>query len=154
MPTITDPTAARVVSPGIGLRVRVRLRRCRLDRELAQGLGCEDSEARSLRARQLATARTRRRLARSARWVAESDPARLSPLFSPPQIAPTSAVYSWREAFAGLAERLESSAPINVCGIARLTELLADGAGPLYNHNTEARLGDVIWWVADGLEAE
>jgi hypothetical protein len=154
MSTITNPTAAQLVIPSIGLRVRVRLHRCRLDRELAQGLGCEASAARSLRARQLATARTRRRLARSLRWVAESDPDRLSPFSSPSQVAPAPAVYLWREAFVGLAERLESSAPINVCGIARLIELLADGLGPLYNRDTETRLGEVIWWVADGLEVE
>jgi hypothetical protein len=119
---------------------------------LAQGLARDESEARSLRARQLAAPRTRRRLARCLRRVAESDPRRFTPFSS--RVALTPAVYPLREAFAGLAERLESPAPINVCGIARVIELLTDGAGPLYNRKTESRLGDAIWWVADGLEAQ
>jgi hypothetical protein len=132
--------------------MRVRLHRWRLDRELAQGLGCVGSDARRLRALQLATPRHRRRLARSIRRIAESDPRRVSPFFPAISIRPEAT--PWREALAGLAERLQSPAPVNACGIARAIELVSDGTGPLYNRHAGIRLGDAIWWVADGLQAE
>ena len=52
-----------------------------------------------------------------------------------------------------MAERLERvEQPVHVCGVARVRELLTDGAGPLYGANAEMPICEAVWWVADGLD--
>jgi hypothetical protein len=60
-------------------------------------------------------------------------------------------VLHWRESLLGVAERLERPEPVNPCGVARVLVLLTDGTGPLYNPGAAERMGDVVWWIADGL---
>ena len=60
-------------------------------------------------------------------------------------------VIRWREGLLGLADRLARPGPVNVCGVARATELMTDGTGPLYSSLSGMSLGEAIWWVADGL---
>jgi hypothetical protein len=136
--------------PTLGLRLRVRLHRRRLDRELADGCSCEASGDHALRARQLADSMTRHELARSLRRVADSGNRRRA-LFS--SAVPLSrGVEPWREALVGLASRLEQPVAVNVCGVARARELLTDGAGPLYSSLSGMSIGEAVWWVADGLQ--
>ena len=135
--------------PARGARLRVRLRRGRLDRELAEGRDPEACGDRALRAGQLTEAVTRRRVARSLRGVvakAERAPGGLG------SAAPVcrGAVLAWREGLLGLADRLEQPGALNPCGVARALVLLTDGTGPLYNPAPESSLGELIWWVADG----
>ena len=135
--------------PAPGARLRVRLRRWRLDRELAEGCHPEACRDRALRATQLTEAVTRRRVARSLRGVvakAERAPGGLG------SAAPVcrSAVLAWREGLLGLADRLEQPGPVNPCGVARALALVTDGTGPLYNPAPERPIEELIWWVADG----
>ncbi len=95
--------------------------------------------------------RARRRLARSLR-------ARVKDAEGPAAIRMSAAVplcrravLPWRESLLGLAERLERPDPVNPAGVARVLVLLTDGTGPLYNPAAAGRMGDAVWWIADGL---
>jgi hypothetical protein len=125
----------------------VRLGRRRLDRELADGRGRDESAARALRAAQLAAPQSRLRLARSLRRAADAS-TRVDARMGAP-LRPRAG--RWREALIGLAERLEKPVSVNVRGIARARRLLADGAGPLYGPGRRVSLGDAVWSIADGL---
>ena len=61
------------------------------------------------------------------------------------------AVLAWREGLLGLAQRLEASAEVNPCGVARAQLVVTDGTGPLYSGLSEMTVGDAVWWIADGL---
>jgi hypothetical protein len=136
---------------GLGLRLRVRFRRWRLDRELADGCASEGSEDRAVRARQLAHPDTRHVLACSLREVvAETEKPRAALLSSAVPVL-RGVVTPWREALLGLADRLEQPVPLNACGVARVQALVTDGAGPVYNRTSERTMGEAIWWAADGL---
>jgi len=136
----------------IGLRVRVRLRRWRLDRELADGLLGESTPAQALRARQLADPRNARALACSLRELVDRVEHPGEPPFDAHVPLACDAVRTWREGLLGIAERLEDPVAAGPCGIARVMTLLTDGAGPLYNPASECAIADAIWWVADGLQ--
>jgi hypothetical protein len=139
-------------SPAPGMRLRVRLHRRRLDRELAQGLDPESWSDRALRARQLTNARTRRRIARGLRGVVASADRPSGPVLSAAPPACRTAVVPWREALLGLADRLQQPGLVNPCGVARALVLLTDGTGPLYNPGPERPIDEMIWWVVDGLQ--
>lgn len=118
---------------------------------MADGFGPDPVEDRALRARQLAATRARRRLARSLR-------ARVKDAERPAAIRMSAAVplcrravLPWREGLLGLAERLERPVPVNPAGVARVLVLLTDGTGPLYNPAAADRMGEAMWWIADGL---
>jgi hypothetical protein len=144
--------AIRVQSPRLGVRLRVRLHRWRCDRELADGCAPDSSEDRALRARQLTDSVTRRRLAQSLRRVvAEVDDSRLTLLSSKVPVC-RRAVLPWREGLLGLADRLTQPGAVNPCGVARTLVLLTDVTGPLYHPAPERSVGEVVWWVADGLQ--
>jgi hypothetical protein len=128
------------------------LHRWQLDRQLADGCGADGREDRALRARQLADRRTRRQLARALRGAvvdADRPPHALQcaavPVFR-------RAVLPMREALLGLADRLDRPGQVNPCGVARTRLLVTDGAGPLYNPAPARTLGEMIWWIADGLQ--
>ena len=134
----------------VRLRVHVRVHRWRIDHELAASRGRADSNAFALRASQLATPNSRRRIARALRATAVSARRRHpGPLCSAVPLRP--GAEQWGEALVGLAERLERPVALNVCGIARALEFLSDGAGPLYNSNCAISIEDAIWRIADGL---
>jgi hypothetical protein len=147
----------RPADPGIPAasfrrRVRVRLSHGRLDRGLADGWPPEAFEDLSLRAAQLAGVRTRRGVAGSLRRLVRL--AELPPLARFGSAVPVcrSSVLRWREGLLGLAERLDDPIPVNPCGVARALVLLTDGSGPFYNPNEARRMGEAVWWVADGLQ--
>jgi hypothetical protein len=134
------------------LRLRVRLRRWRLDRELANGVAHAPSEARTLRAGQLVDVRTRRHLAQSLRRLVAGVQVPRPVAISSAVPACRGAVAPWCEALLGIAERLERPGPLNPRGVARALVLLTDGASPLFNSHSERTVGDAVWWVADGLQ--
>jgi hypothetical protein len=134
------------------LRLRVALRRNRLNREIATGCDPTASPERTLRATQLCRPATRKQLARALRSaVAEVDRRR----YGISSAVPVSrvAVKEWREGLLGLAEALEFAEPVNPCGVARALELVTDGAGPLYTGANGQSLGERLWWISDGLHA-
>jgi hypothetical protein len=136
---------------GLGLRLEVRFRRRRLDRELADGCTRDATARHALRASQLADPVTRGALARSLREVvAQAESPRRVVLSSTVPVV-RRFVVPWREALLGLAERLEQPGPINPCGVARVLDLLTDGSGPLYNPAPPRSIEEVTWWIADGL---
>jgi len=144
--------ASRGRVPGLrhalGRRLRVRLHRRRLDRELADG--CDASQDRVLRASELTDPGTRRELARSLREVVANAENPRRALFGSAVPVLSAAVLPWREGLLGLAERLEQRDPINPCGVARVLSLLTDGTGPLYNPASRCSLEHAIWRIADG----
>jgi hypothetical protein len=138
--------------PGWRARLRVRLSRGRLDRELADACVRDTSEGHALRARQLADPAARRRLACSLRrLLADAEDPRAALLGSTVPVL-GDAVVPWREALLGLAERLEQTEPVNPLGLARMRVVLTDGMGPLYNRASERSLSEAVWWVVDGLQ--
>jgi hypothetical protein len=152
--TRRDPSSAEpsVAAAGLRRRLRVRLRRGRLDRGLADGLCTEASEDVSLRAAQLADLPTRRHVAGSLRRLVRH--AELPPQARLGTAVPVCrrSVLRWREGLLGLAERLDDPAPVNPCGVARALVLLSDGGSPFYNPREARGMGEAVWWVADGLQ--
>lgn len=138
--------------PGLRARLRVRLSRGRLDRELADAIVRDTSEGHALRARQLADPAARRQLACSLRrLLADAEDPRAALLGSSVPVL-GDVVMPWREALLGLAERLEQTEPVNPLGLARMRVVLTDGMGPFYNRASERSLGEMVWWIADGLQ--
>jgi hypothetical protein len=134
------------------LRLRVFLVRWSLDRRIAAGCSCDSSAMLNLRARQLIRRRTRRGLARSLRDVVayvDRDGSRRA--FSTVVIR-RGAVRADREAILGLAERLETAAPVSARGVALAGALLTDGAGsPLFNRYCALTVAEAVWAVAEAL---
>jgi hypothetical protein len=142
-PTLGDHT-------GLGLRLRVALRRRRLNHEIATGSDPAMSAERALRARQLCKPVSRRRAARALRSaVADVD----RPHYGISAAVPVSrvAVSEWREGLLGVADVLDSADPVDPCGVARAYELVTDGGGPLYSRLSGHSLGERLWWISDGL---
>ena len=146
------PADEGVLSASFRRRLRVRFSRARLDRDLAEGSCPGAFEDLTLRAAQLADPRTRRRVAGLLRRLVKL--AEVSPAGRLACAVPVcrSSVLRWREGLLGLAERLDGPAPVNPCGVARALVLLTDGGGPLYNPYEARRMGQSVWWVADGLQ--
>lgn len=126
------------------------MHRRRLDEALAVGALVGDSRDRALRAEQLGQPRARRRLATALRQIVEEalDPRVGVGAMVPPARA---TVIPWSEGLLGLADRVERPGPVSARGLAQMTLLLGDGAGPLYHAGAAQSLGDVIWSIADGL---
>ena len=129
----------------------MRLRGNALDRAIADGCPPDSRLDLTLRAGQLVHPLSRRRLAASVRRiVAEAESP--GPGFSAAVPPHRRAVATWREALLGLADRLARLEPVNPTGVARLRELISDGASPLYDPQSERSLGEMVWWVADGFQ--
>ena len=149
-----------VVEHGAGLglrRVRVRdrlstrLRASSLDAELAAGASPESSITLALRAGQLSRPSYRRLLSHGlARVVAaaERDPAAA-------RKAPVNrvAVRGARAELEAVAERLGAAGPVGVRGVARVSGLLTDGTGPLYQPSRPDQLRDELRAVLGALDA-
>ncbi len=156
LPLVTSPQLRpRIGASGArwptALRVRVRVGRWRLDRDLADGVRSDASERHALRASQLSGAPVRRDLADSLRRVVAGARSPRSEWLSASVPVARDAVLASGEALLGLAERLEKG-PAGACGVARARILLSDGAGPLYNRAPERSLTEAVWWIADGLQ--
>lgn len=133
-------------------RLIVAIRRRRLDRDLAEGGDRHRSDAHELRATKLTSRSVRSELARSLRAIvfdADNPPAAvLGPAVTPLRRE----VRTFRRGLLGIAESLEWPASVSACGVARVRDLLADGASPLYNPNADRSLIEALWWIDDGLK--
>jgi hypothetical protein len=123
------------VSPGRPTRSRIRLRtrlhRARLDRELAKGIDPNGDPLRRERAQELVGERCRRRLAATLESLgveAESS----AHLFTSRIPLARAAIRDSREELNVIIERLTTPAYISPRGVAMISVLLSDGAGPLY----------------------
>jgi hypothetical protein len=140
-------------SPRLRLRLRVRLHRATLDRQLSEGRPTGEPRERALRAHQLADRVTRRRLAKALRsLIADAELPMVARMYSAVPVS-RNAILPWRQALLGVAERLEGDGAVDPCGMARLMVLLSDGRSPIYNPQDADRMSDAIWWIADGLSS-
>ena len=131
--------------------MRVRLHAASLDRELATGSRPRRDDC-VLRARELVDPGRRRQLARSIRRLVADASRPTVKAFSSAVPVERAAVARCREGLLGIAERLDRPEPANPCGVARVSVLLSDGAGPLYCRADDRSLDDALWWIADGLQ--
>jgi hypothetical protein len=124
-------------------RGQVAGRRRRVDRWLAWGVGQPPSDALiSERMRQLVSPRERRRVARTLRSVHDQG---LRPGVYRATVVNAPAAARNAAALQRLAVRLDAlEQPVTVRGVARTVELLADGAGPLYNPRRAEELGPAL----------
>ncbi|MBV9855875.1 MAG: hypothetical protein JOY82_15395 [Streptosporangiaceae bacterium] len=120
-------------------RVLARLLAARLDRELADGAAPEARVSLAARAMQLTSAKSRRDLAasllrlRTDSAIAPAPAARRIGPGTPPQV-PLRRDRIGRAAteLDELASKLLAPAPVPARGVAMVSQLLADGSGPLY----------------------
>jgi len=121
-------------------QVLARSQAARLDRELAEGTSPEASASLAARATRLTSTEFRRDLAASLRRIlavaGEAAPAAAGALLgsSRPIRVPvcTTRISQSSALLAELASRLLQPGPVPVRGVALVTQLLADGTGPLY----------------------
>ncbi len=135
-----------------GLSLRVRLRRGRIDRDLAEAHVRDLSEEHTLRAAQLRSEANRRDIARSLREVVAFAENPRAEWLGSTALLNRDVVVPSRDGLMGLVERLEQSGPVGPCGVARARALTSDAMGPLYNPASERSMGEAISWVADGLD--
>jgi hypothetical protein len=146
--------------PTVRERLQTRFSRRRLDRELADGCAPAGSPIHTLRAIELSDPSVRREVAAQLRHVV-ADAGQLYEVLHPVRLRRSTVLVSlrrgevmrWREGLLGLADRLEDPV-VSPAGVARARVVLSDGAGPLYNVYPARSLGETIWWIADGLDAD
>jgi len=134
------------------LRLRVRLTRASLDRQIVAGRPYRSTAALALRSSQLVEPRTRWQLARSLRKVIDYADYRATHLVISAVVLEPAAVRGARQAILGLAERLEGSDAVNPVGVAGVQTLLTDGLSPLFNSNAEQTVTEAIWQIQDALD--
>jgi hypothetical protein len=133
---------------GLGLRrVRVRdrllarIRRPALDRELAAGASPESSVALAVHARYLCRPEQRRQLAHSLTEIGAASGPAARRLRAPLALH---AVARARGELAAVVDHLDGVGPVDVRGVARIRNLLADGTGPLYREPCPGHLREEL----------
>ena len=141
-------------------QILARGQAARLDRALAEGASPEASTSLAARAAQLTSTGFRRDLAASVRriLVAAGPPAlpvaAHAPLGSTRRLSVplrTTRIRRSAPLLAEVASRLTGPGPVPVRGVAMVAELLADGAGPLYNEAARDDLGALAERAATAL---
>jgi len=144
-------------------RLLARSRATCLDRRLAEGARPEESAALAARAMILTSAAYRRALAASLRRLLEAS---LSPQARPRLMAASRSAGVARQPYvplrrdriagsaselADLAGSLASTHPVPARGVAMVSQLLADGGGPLYRRSRGEELETIIERAAQAL---
>jgi hypothetical protein len=140
--------------PTIALRLRVFLTRVKLDRAIADERASEATRALALRLQQLTAHTTRHRVASELRAIVEYADRNdsVSPRLTAVMIE-SAAVRAGREAILGLADRLQSKAPVSARGVVLARALLTDGHSPLFNRFCERTVVEAVFVVQDALGA-
>jgi hypothetical protein len=140
--------------PTIALRLEVFLTRVKLDRAIADERPSEATRALALRVQQLTADTTRRRVASELRAIVEYADRNdsVSPRLTAVMIE-SAAVRAGREAILGLADRLQSKAPMGARGVVLARALLTDGHSPLFNRFGERTVVEAVFDVQDALGA-
>jgi hypothetical protein len=132
-------------------RLLARCAAARLDRELAAGTSPETSASLAARAMQLTSTKVRRDLAASVHRILAAAGQPPAAILAPatavrPARLPLSPARITRSAvpLATLAQSLAAPGPVPVQGVAMVSQLLADGTGPLYRQAHGDDLGDLI----------
>jgi hypothetical protein len=141
-----------LVLGGVWLRCRTWWRAYDLDRQLARGADPLESDELSLRAGQLGSARTRARLACALRGAVEPADRPPDPLRLPPSLIRRSEIRANRELLLEMAERLGSSGPLGVEGLAMTSLLIDDSPSPLYHRDTRRSLTGAAFEALVALE--
>ena len=136
------------------LRLRVFVRRRRLDRQIVAG-DAGDAPEFALRARQLTRPHSQRVVARSLRRIVEHvDAVGGGPDLSA-ILVDRGAVRASRQAILGLADRLDRAGDVSSRGMVLVADLLTDGAtSPLYAAGDGRALAEAIWGISDALWTE
>jgi len=149
-----------VVEHGAGLglrRVRLRdrlltrLRASSLDAELAAGASPETSIALALRAGQLCRPSYRRLLSHGLTRVVAAAERPAGSLRK--ALVNRDAVHGARAEIEAVAARLGAAGPVDVGGVARISGLLTDGTGPLYQASQPGRLRDELRAALGAMDA-
>jgi hypothetical protein len=146
--------SGRSASEGIPvkLRLKVRLTRGRLDRQIAAGHPYDADAELTLRARQLTDPHTQQQIARNLRGIIEYvDRNSSRRVISSVVIAPR-AVRTGKRAILDLAEQLERAAAVNPRGIVLAQRFVTDGLSPLFNPHSELTVTETAQKVQDALE--
>jgi hypothetical protein len=126
---------------GFGARIRTRLHRNRLDRQLVAGVTPNPLTPLGVRAAQLHSPATRAQLANAlVETVGEAHRGTPMNIRPRPQRAE---VRAQAEAILALASRLRESTPIDIRGAAMVALLVNDTASPLHRPGTKS-LGDAL----------
>jgi hypothetical protein len=129
------------------LRMRVRLTRGVLDRQLAGGVTAGRSPALALRADQLRSPEVRRTIARLLGTILEAAEERSADPGSP-LIVNHTAVLDARGDIQALITRLRSPATLDPCGIAHARLLVRDSRSPLFSAASDRTLRDALSEIA------
>jgi hypothetical protein len=131
------PTAGDATRPSLGLRVRTRRRRNRLDGELARGVDPAASAELGLRAAQLRSASGRRELANAlVEAVGDARGPNLG-AFRMKRRRQHAAIREVADDVMALTARLRDDQPIDVRGAAMTARLLNDTASPLHHDSDQ-----------------
>ena len=123
----------------LSIRIRVRLHRRRLDAELASGADPNTDPLRHKRAQELVGEECRRKIAASLeRLLAEAGSAPRS--FTSKVPIARAAIRDTHWGLDTIVERLKAPAYISPRGVAMISMLLCDGAGPLYGNPTKSQV--------------
>ncbi len=137
-----------------GTRLGLRRVRCRdrlvvwarasaLDRALAAGISPESNVALAVHAGRLCEPAQRRLLAHSLTQIAAASTSPAGRRLKAPVCRP--AVHRARAELSAVADRLVTTGPVDVEGVARVRRLLADGTGPLYRPGSSDQLrGELV----------
>jgi hypothetical protein len=137
-------------------QILARSQAARLDRELAEGASPEASASLAARAVQLTSTEFRHDLAASLRRIlaaagesprpaaASTSHLSLGASRSPRVPLGTTRISQSASLLAEMASRLVEPGPVPVRGVAMVTELLADGTGPLYRQAADGDLGVMV----------
>ncbi len=119
-----------------------------LDRELAAGASPETSTLLAARAALLTSMKVRRELATSLRRIlaAAGVPAEVTVITARPPRLPLARARIHRSAgpLAALAACLAAPGPVPAQGVAKVSQLLTDGTGPLYRQASGEDLGGIL----------
>ena len=154
--TVVPVDGVRAASAGasFALRLKVYLRRGRLDRQLVAGHPHDAAAELTLRARHLTNPRTQRDIARNLRGIVRYVDRQQSRKGISCVVISPRAVRAGRTAICELAEQLERGAPVNPRGIVLAQTLLTDGVSPLFNPYCHQTVGEATREVQEALEEQ
>lgn len=134
------PGSRGLVLGGVWLRVTTRWRARALDDQLALGADPMQSDELSLRAGQLGSRKSRRRIACALRGVVALAGRDAYPIALAPPPIRRAEVRANKELLLELAERLCSSEPAGAQGLAIASKLIGDCRSPLYSGQSDRPL--------------
>jgi hypothetical protein len=132
------------------LALIVRWRGTQLDRLLAAGASPWASDELTLRARNLTTARSRKRVAGALAGV-RSTAEKATPGFTAAVRPRSEDVLEASAVIASIERRLRAPGPVAAQGMAQIRLLLIDGNGPLYRPSNPSALTDCLHAAAAAL---